>query len=345
MRKPEPKYPIDPVVQRRLDALERLIDAEYGGSPALFEQRTGIKMAQVNQWFSGYRALRDKALRRLEAVTRKPEGWFDALEVALEALTQAPLETAPFIIDCTRQPDPQSLPQWVRNARSQNDNYTPDFMVQGENGEIVYIEVKGHQEIARLYDRLEKEHPDQFLVVGPWRRDFSNLRGMARRIGEYLLENSLIFESARAERGATAGTQDKGPLEGPTIGGHVPLISSVQAGAFKEHVDNFHPGDGGMELIATTVPVKRFTFALRVSGDSMEPEFPEGMILIIEPELEPNPGDFVVAKNGSDETTFKQLIRDGGDWYLKPVNPRYPIKPLGDSSIIGVLRAVERRYR
>lgn len=125
----------------------------------------------------------------------------------------------------------------------------------------------------------------------------------------------------------------------------MPLISDVQAGSYKEHVDNLHPGDGGLELIPTTVPVNRHTFALRVSGDSMEPEFKEGMILVIEPEMEPNPGDFVVAKNGEDETTFKQLVKDGGDWYLKPLNERYPIKPLGQAKIIGVLRAVEKRYR
>lgn len=132
---------------------------------------------------------------------------------------------------------------------------------------------------------------------------------------------------------------------GPAIRGSVPLISDVQAGLYKELVDNYHPGDGGMELVPTSVPVGRHTFALRVSGDSMEPEFRAGMILIIEPELDPQPGDFVVAKNHSDETTFKQLVKDGADWFLKPLNERYPIKPLGDNEIIGVLRAVEKRYR
>ena len=138
--------------------------------------------------------------------------------------------------------------------------------------------------------------------------------------------------------------QEPSPTYGPRMGGSVPLISDVQAGSFKEHVDNFHQGDGGIELIPTTVPVQRYTFELRVAGDSMEPEFREGMILVIEPEIEPMPGDFVVAKNG-DGTTFKQLVKDGDDWYLKPLNPRYPIKPLGESHIIGVLRAVEKRYR
>lgn len=132
---------------------------------------------------------------------------------------------------------------------------------------------------------------------------------------------------------------------GPDIGGFVPLLSNVQAGRFKEFVDNNQAAEQGAEMIPTSVPVTRHTFALRVEGDSMEPEFHAGMILIIEPGLDPLPGDFVIARNGSDETTFKQLIKDGGDWYLKPLNPRYPIKPLGKSSIVGVLRAVERRYR
>ncbi len=132
---------------------------------------------------------------------------------------------------------------------------------------------------------------------------------------------------------------------GPVLRGVVPLISNVQAGMYKEYVDNFHPGDGGLELIPTSVPVQRHTFALRVAGDSMEPEFLEGMVLIVEPEMYANPGDFVIAKNGSEETTFKQLVQDGADWYLKPLNDRYPIKPLGKSTIVGVVRAVERRFR
>jgi SOS-response transcriptional repressor LexA len=138
---------------------------------------------------------------------------------------------------------------------------------------------------------------------------------------------------------------DDNILGGPEIRGEVPLLSAVQAGSYKLHVDNFHPGDGGEERIATTAPIKRHTFALRVTGDSMEPDFKEGAVLIVEPELEPQPGDFVIAKNSDDETTFKQLIRDGADWYLKPLNDRYPIKPLGKAKIVGVVRAVERRFR
>lgn len=124
------------------------------------------------------------------------------------------------------------------------------------------------------------------------------------------------------------------------------MLSSVQAGNFREYVDNYHGPDGSVEMVSTSVPVNRYTFAVRVVGDSMEPEFHEGMVLIVEPELDPLPGDFVIAKNGSDETTFKQLMKDGSDWYLKPLNERYPLKKMTtDVRIVGVVRAVERRYR
>lgn len=133
--------------------------------------------------------------------------------------------------------------------------------------------------------------------------------------------------------------------QGPDVRGTMPLLSDVQAGVYREFVDNFHPGDGGMEGVPTTVPIKQHTFALRVVGDSMEPRFTAGMVLIVEPDMEANPGDFVIAKNGDDETTFKQLIKDGPDLYLKPLNERYPIKPLGESRVIGVVRAATLSFR
>lgn len=132
---------------------------------------------------------------------------------------------------------------------------------------------------------------------------------------------------------------------GPNIRGSVPLLSSVQAGAFKEILDRYSGEDGMMDQIPTTVPVNRYTFALRVQGDSMEPKFTEGMLLIVEPELDAQNNDYVIVKNGSEETTFKRLVRDGEDWFLKPLNDRYPIKPLGKNTIVGVVRGVTEQFR
>lgn len=120
----------------------------------------------------------------------------------------------------------------------------------------------------------------------------------------------------------------------------VPLISWVQAGDYQQVIDNLEPGDTE-EWISTTVPIRKHTYALRVVGDSMEPRFPEGSIIIVEPTLRAEPGHFVIVRNGDHEATFKQLIRDGGDWFLKPLNPRYPVKPMPRGAVVcGVVRQV-----
>lgn len=125
------------------------------------------------------------------------------------------------------------------------------------------------------------------------------------------------------------------------IRGYVPLISWVQAGDWQAVIDNLSPGEG--ELVETTYNAKRHTYALRVKGDSMEPRFPDGSILIVEPDEPAVHGKFVIVRqNGNTEATFKQLVQDGSNYYLKPLNPRYPIMELRpDAVICGVVKRVE----
>lgn len=121
----------------------------------------------------------------------------------------------------------------------------------------------------------------------------------------------------------------------------VPLISWVAAGGYLETQDLFNVGDSE-ELIDTGLKTSKNAFALRVRGDSMTStdgvSFPDGIIIVVEPTMQPEPGDYVIVNNGDNEATFKQLIKDGSDWYLKPLNTRYPMKPLGSSKVIGVVR-------
>lgn len=134
---------------------------------------------------------------------------------------------------------------------------------------------------------------------------------------------------------------------GLDVRAEIPLISEVEAGNYTV-IDNFKPR-GGFETVPVTVPVRRHTFALRVHGDSMVgstgDSFPEGSILVVEPELTAEPGDYVIVLNSKNETTFKQLVKDGADYYLKPLNTRYPVKPLGSAEIIGVVREFTKRFR
>lgn len=63
-------------------------------------------------------------------------------------------------------------------------------------------------------------------------------------------------------------------------------------------------------------------YALRVLGDSMEPEFPEGCIIIVDPGHVPHDGSYVVVEFAGD-VFFRQLVFDGERRFLKPLNAKY----------------------
>ncbi len=75
------------------------------------------------------------------------------------------------------------------------------------------------------------------------------------------------------------------------------------------------------------------SFALMVLGDSMEPEFVEGDIVIIEPDGLALDGSYVLAWVG-EEWIFRQLQADAGAWRLCPLNAAYPTLPLSDLAAV-----------
>ena len=80
----------------------------------------------------------------------------------------------------------------------------------------------------------------------------------------------------------------------------------------------------------TDLDLSSNAFALRIKGDSMLPEFREGDTVIIDPAVAPRPGDYVVAKNGESEATFKKYRPRGVNelgqqvFELVPLNDDYP---------------------
>jgi DNA polymerase V len=89
------------------------------------------------------------------------------------------------------------------------------------------------------------------------------------------------------------------------------------------------------------------SFALRVLGDSMAPEFVEGEIIIVEPDGALRDGSFVLAQSAG-EWTLRQLLRLGEGWSLHALNPAYADQPLPDlAAVHGVViqRCVPGRRR
>lgn len=125
----------------------------------------------------------------------------------------------------------------------------------------------------------------------------------------------------------------------------VPVISWVAAGMWHDACEAFQPGDAD-EWIATDVKGENI-FALRVKGDSMEPEFVEGDIIILNPCVKANPGDYVIVKNDDGEATLKQLKQYGKIQVLHPLNPKYPDIELSEKHqyiIAGKVVEKKKRY-
>lgn len=120
-----------------------------------------------------------------------------------------------------------------------------------------------------------------------------------------------------------------------------PLFTKVQAGAFSTEFNSYTQKDA-VSWIPTAKKASERSFWLEVEGQSMtappggKPSFPEGMLILVDPEEEVEFGDFCVARLLNDEFTFKRLIRDGGIEYLEPLNPRFDLIPInGNCTIIG----------
>ncbi|OZS75740.1 LexA family transcriptional repressor [Providencia rettgeri] len=120
-----------------------------------------------------------------------------------------------------------------------------------------------------------------------------------------------------------------------------PLFSKIQAGAFTENSNAYTRSDAAA-WIPTAKKASDSAFWLEVEGHSMtapqggRPSFPEGMLILIDPEQNVNFGDFCIARLMNDEFTFKRLIREGEREYLEPLNPRFEMIPInGNCQIIG----------
>ena len=140
----------------------------------------------------------------------------------------------------------------------------------------------------------------------------------------------------------------------------VPLITFTQAGFLTDNGQLRDPStcidQGDYILVDEDMPDG--TLGVVVEGDSMEPEFHEGDIIVIDPSLSPQPGDFVIAKrtcpySDSVESTFKKYrpkhYDENGnlEYDLIPLNPDYPsLNSKRDKlSITGILVEHRRKFR
>jgi phage repressor protein C with HTH and peptisase S24 domain len=105
----------------------------------------------------------------------------------------------------------------------------------------------------------------------------------------------------------------------------VPLIGLAQAGGDGYFDDAGYPVGGGWDEVGLPDVADTNAYALEISGDSMEPVFRDGDMVIVSPNAPVRRGDRVVVRTTDGEVMAKQLVRRSARRIeLKSLNPLHP---------------------
>ena len=141
------------------------------------------------------------------------------------------------------------------------------------------------------------------------------------------------------------GSQET-PVTRPSItpGRLIPIINKVAAGYPTDFNDLDYPVGIADDYIRCPDVHDPNAFAVRVVGDSMEPRFKEGDIIVFSPGAEVRNGDDCFVRFTSPhETTFKRVFFEPNDTVrLQPRNDKYPPAMVDGKKINGMYRAIIR---
>lgn len=163
-------------------------------------------------------------------------------------------------------------------------------------------------------------------LVGTTRQTIFRLEKNQRRLSDVWLRK--LGPALGADPGDLVS--DRTPVS-LANGQPIPVIDYVQAGDWTPPADA-HPKGDQLDFVFANSRLSPKAFALEIRGTSMEPEFREGDRVIVDPAVQPLPGDYVVAKIGDEqEATFKKYRPGAVDHGkvksvdLVPLNPDWPV--------------------
>jgi phage repressor protein C with HTH and peptisase S24 domain len=110
-----------------------------------------------------------------------------------------------------------------------------------------------------------------------------------------------------------------------STGRRIPLIGLAQAGGEGYFDDGGYPVGGGWDEVSLPEIGDPNAYALEISGDSMEPVYRDGDMVIVSPAAPIRRGDRVVVRTTGGEVMAKQLTRRSARRVeLKSLNPAHP---------------------
>lgn len=201
-----------------------------------------------------------------------------------------------------------------------------------------------HSDIWRAIDRLAAEHG--FSASGLARRagldptTFNKSKRITRE-GKLRWPSTESISKILDATGASIGDLISYLSEGSESGmlRHFPVIGLAQAGASGYFDDAGYPIGGAWDEIPFPDVGDPHAYALEISGDSMEPVYRDGDIVIVSPEANIRRGDRVVVKTRDGEVMAKLLRRRTARRYeLQSLNPDHEDRTLSTDGVEWVAR-------
>ena len=198
---------------------------------------------------------------------------------------------------------------------------------------------------ARLEQHLEK--------AGVSQAELARVSGVKQQTISYIIRSGAR-SSAYATRLAQAlgvnpywlqdGTGD--PFESTVAVGHEGATSERAHWVPKKTMDDLVSGQSvESKAVVTTMEVGPAAYAVDVRGRAMEPALVDGDELIVDPNIQPQPGDFVLAVVDGVAVLRKwRPVGRDGRFHLVALNPDYPLLEC-DKSDTAVAVVVEHRRR
>jgi len=119
----------------------------------------------------------------------------------------------------------------------------------------------------------------------------------------------------------------------------VPLIGFAEAGAGGYFDDGGFPAGEGWDEIAFPALSDDHAYALEVSGQSMEPAYRDGDVIVVSPAAPIRRGDRVVVRTRAGEVMAKELKRrTAKSIELKSLNAQHPDRTLAASDVLWIAR-------
>jgi phage repressor protein C with HTH and peptisase S24 domain len=159
--------------------------------------------------------------------------------------------------------------------------------------------------------------------------------GRARWPSTESIAKSLAATGTTIDQFVSLITDARGPTQA------VPLIGFAEAGAGGFFDDGGFPVGKGWDEISFPSVDDPHAYALEVSGDSMQPAYRDGTVIVVSPAAPVRRGDRVVVKTREGEVMAKELKRKTAKTIeLRSLNPDHGERSLALEDVLWIARIV-----